>query len=110
MSGRTSTSAVNVRSPPYSLLVTSISGCPRGLADDLVEHGLLVDLRLQQLHRHLARAEARHPDGLGQLLEGLVEVALQFGEGHLHVDANPGRAQLLDGALHCIAPCMSVFI
>ena len=33
-----------------------------GLADDLVEHRLLVDARLEQLHGHLARAEPGHPD------------------------------------------------
>ena len=74
------------------------------LVDDLVEHRLTTDTRLQQLGRRLARPETRQPHLLGQLLVGPVEVRLQLRERHLYVDANPGRAQLLDGALHACTP------
>ena len=74
------------------------------LVDDLVEHRLTADPRLQQLGRRLARTETRQPHLLGELLVGPVEVGLQFLERHLYVDANPGGAQLLDGALHGCAP------
>ena len=40
ISGRMSTSAVNVRSSPYSLLVTSISGCPSGWTSELATASL----------------------------------------------------------------------
>ena len=72
----------------------------QGVVDDLLEHGAAADAGLEQLARRLAGTEAGQPDLLGELLERPVEVGLQLGEGHLHIDANPGRAQLLDGALH----------
>ncbi len=74
------------------------------VVDDLLEHRAAADAGLEKLGRRLAGAEAGQADLLGQLLVGPVEVGLQLGEGHLHVDANPGRAQLLDGALHGCAP------
>ncbi len=72
----------------------------QGVVDDLLEHGAAADARLEQLGRRLAGPEAGQPDLLSELLVGLVEVGLQLGEGHLHIDANPRGAQLLDGALH----------
>ena len=56
------------------------------------------------LRGRLAGPEAGQPDLLGELREGPFEVGLQLGEGHLHIDANPRGAQLLDGALHGRAP------
>ena len=76
----------------------------QGLVDDLVEHRLAADPGLQQLRGCLARAEAGQPHLLGQLLVGPLELGLELGERHLHVDAHPGGAQLLDGALHGCAP------
>ena len=76
----------------------------QGVVDDLLEHGAAADAGLEQLAGRLAWAEAGQPDLLGELLERAVEVGLQLGEGHLHIDANPGGAQLLDGALHGRAP------
>ena len=70
------------------------------VVDDLLEHRAATDAGLEQLGGRLARAEAGQPDLLGELLVGAVEVGLQLVEGHLYIDANPGRAQLLDGALH----------
>ena len=78
------------------------------VADDLVQHRLATEAGLEQLARRLTGPEAGQPHLLGQLLEGFVELRLKLGEGHLHVDANPGRAQLLDGALHARAPCVLV--
>ncbi len=75
-----------------------------GVADDLVQHGLAAEAGLEQLARRLAGPEAGQPHLAGQRFEGLVELGFEFSEGHLHVDANPGRAQLLDGALHARAP------
>ncbi len=77
------------------------------VVDDLLEHGAAADAGFEQLARRLARPEAGQPDLLGQLLERPVEIRFELGEGHLHVDSNPGRAQLLDGALHARAPCVS---
>ena len=76
----------------------------QGVVDDLLEHRAATDARLEQLRRRLAGPEPGQPDLLGELLVGPVEVGLQLGEGHLHIDANPRGAQLLDGALHGRAP------
>ena len=70
------------------------------VVDDLLEHRAATDAGLQQLGGRLARAEAGQPDLLRELLVGAVEVGLQLVERHLYIDANPGGAQLLDGALH----------
>ena len=78
------------------------------VVDHLLEHGASADAGLEQLARRLAGPEAGQPDLLGELLECAVEVGFQLGEGHLHVDANPGGAQLLDGALHARAPRVCV--
>ena len=77
------------------------------VVDHLLEHRAPADPGLEQLRRRLAGPETGQPDLLGELLVGAVEVALEFSEGHLHVDAHPGGAQLLDGALHCCAPLLA---
>ena len=77
------------------------------VVDHLLEHGAAADAGLEQLARRLSWPEAGQPDLLGQLLERAVEIRFELGEGHLHVDSHPGRAQLLDGALHARAPCVS---
>ena len=74
------------------------------VVDDLLEHRAAAQPRLEKLRRRFARPEPGQPHILGQLLVGTVEIGLQFRERHLHVDANPGGAQLLDGALHCGTP------
>ena len=74
------------------------------VVDHLLQHRATAEPGLQQLGRRLARPEAGEANLLSERLVGTVEVRLQLGEGHLHIDANPGGAQLLDGALHC-APC-----
>ena len=50
--------------------------------------------------RHLALAEARDLDLLGQGLVGLVEFGLELVEGDLDGDLDAGGALLLDGGLH----------
>ena len=80
------------------------------VVDDLLEHRPAPDTGFQQLAGGLAGPEAGQPDLLGELLEGLVDLRLELSEGHLHVDANPGRAQLLDGALHVRTPLLMFVI
>ena len=76
----------------------------QGVVDDLLEDSAAADAGFEQLAGRLAGAEAGQADLLGELLECLFEVGFQLGEGHLYIDANPGGAQLLDGALHGLAP------
>ncbi len=78
-----------------------------GVLDDLVEQGLAAEPRLEQPGRRLSRAEPGQPNLLGQLLVGPLKIGFQLGERHLHVDANPGGAQLRHGALHGVLLGMS---
>src|SRR6185437_14277119 len=80
------------------------------LVDDLIEHRLATEPRLQQLRRRLARPEAGESHLPGQLLVGALEVGFEFRERDLHVDAHPGGAQLLNGALHGCAPQWSFVV
>src|SRR5699024_9565579 len=57
-----------------------------------------------ELGRCLARTEPGNTDLLSELLVYGVEVRLQLLKGHLDGDPDPRRAQLLDGALHGLAP------
>ena len=75
------------------------------LVDRLVEDGLAADLPVDDRRRDLAAAEAGHVDLLGDLLVRRVEARLELLEGHLDGQLGPGRAQGLDGALHCFSFC-----
>ena len=72
----------------------------------LLEHRCPADPGFEQLGRCLAGPETGQSDLLGELLIGPVEFPLQFVERHLHIDANPGGAQFLDGALHAGTPVL----
>ena len=74
--------------------------CRECVVDDLLEHGAAADPRLEQLGRSLARTEARQTNLLRECLVGAVEIRLELLEGHLNVDTDSRRAELLDGALH----------
>ncbi|CDZ88569.1 hypothetical protein RHRU231_420118 [Rhodococcus ruber] len=75
-----------------------------GVVDDLLEHGAPPDAGLEQLARSLTRPEAGQSDLAGECLERAVEIRLELLEGHLNVDTDSRRAELLDGALHGHAP------
>ena len=79
------------------------------LIDHLLEHCRATDPGFKQFGRCLTGSEPGQPHLLGELLVGAVEIRLQFGEGHLHVDANPGGAQFLDGALHAGTPVLLTY-
>ena len=81
-----------------------------GVVDHLVEHRLLIDARLEQLDRPLPGRKPGSRTCLAISFSARSKSGSHFREGHLHVDANPGGAQLLDGALHGRAPCMSVVV
>ncbi|SKU81997.1 Uncharacterised protein [Mycobacteroides abscessus subsp. abscessus] len=72
----------------------------QGRVDDLLQHRGAADAGLKQLGGSLAGAETGQANLLRQLLVGLGEIWFELCEGNLDVDANPGRAQLFDGALH----------
>ena len=74
------------------------------VVDDLLEDRAAADPGLEQLGRRLARAEAGDADLLGEGLVSAVEFGLELREGHLNVDPDSRRAQLLDGALHGRTP------
>ena len=74
------------------------------LVDRLVEHRAAPDLTVDDGRRHLAAAEAGDVDLLGDLLVRRVEARLELLEGHLDGQLGPGRAQVLDGALHRLSP------
>ena len=78
------------------------------LVDDLVEHRLPAEPGLQQLRGRLTGPEAGQPHLFGQLLIGPLEIGLELGERHLHIDAHPGGAQLLDAALHGVCSLVVV--
>ncbi len=80
------------------------------IVDDLLEDRAAPQAGLDELGRGLARTEPGDANLVGQRLVGLVEVRLQLLERHLDVDPDPGRAQLLDGALHGHAPCSLVLV
>ena len=74
----------------------------RSVVDRLVEDRAAADLAVDDRRRDLAPAEAGHVDLLGDLLVRRVEARLELLEGHLDGQLGPGRAQGLDGALHCV--------
>ena len=77
------------------------------IVDDLLKHRAAADAGLEQLGGGFTGPEPRQANLLRQLLVRAVEVGLQLGEGHLHVDPDPGGAQLLNGAFHVPAPHLS---
>ena len=73
------------------------------VVDRLVEDRIATDLPVDDRRRDLAAAEAGDVDLLGDLLVRRVEARLELLEGHLDGQLGPGRAQGLDGALHCFS-------
>jgi hypothetical protein len=74
-----------------------------GVLDDLLEDDGTTDPLVEDAVGHLAGAEARHADLLAQLLVDLTEGVVQVAPRHLDREPDPGRAQVLDGALHSAA-------
>lgn len=72
----------------------------QSVVDDLLEHSAATDTRFEEAGRSLAGTEAGETNLLREGLVGLVEIRLEFREGHLNVDTDSRRAELLDGALH----------
>ena len=70
------------------------------VVDHLGEDRVATDASLDQLGGRLARTKARDTDLLGQRTVGPVELAGQLLERDFDIELHPGRAELLDGALH----------
>jgi hypothetical protein len=71
--------------------------------DDLLEDDRAPEPLVEDPVRDLARAETGHPHLLAEFLVDLTEGVVQVAPRHLDSEPDPGRAQVLDGALHSAA-------